>query len=180
MPTLSDDANRRFDFAKALLARATVATLEEDWRSLAEGAVAFSFASLEGVLSEIFEHFTSNRVESDIFEQAIMNESAVKLQRGRPVLGRQQFQSIDDRLQYLFWKFSGSEFDTQSIWWPSFAQAVQLRNNIMHPKGPCSLELADAEQAVRAVLNAIDALMQVVFKKPWPKASKGLIPSTSI
>ncbi|MGV2114246.1 hypothetical protein ACQZ46_23650 [Agrobacterium salinitolerans] len=180
MASVADDSNRRFDFAKALLARAKGATDDDDRRSFLEAAVIFAFSCLEGMLTDVFEHFAGNATNFDIFEQSIMNEKAVKVQRGRPVLAEQRFQSIEDRLQYLFWKFSGEEFDTNKSWWPFFAEAVRLRNGLMHPKQSSAIETADAERALTAVLDAVNDLIETVFGKPWPKAMKGLVPSSVI
>lgn len=180
MSALVDDANRRFDFAKALLARAVAAEPVEMKRSFAEAAVSSAFSCLEGMLSNVFEHFANNNADFNIFEQSIMNEKAVKISKGKPILAEQRFQSVEDRLQYLFWKFSGVPFDTTKVWWHGFAEAVRLRNSIMHPKEASAIDVAQAERALEAVLLAIDDLLSTVFNSKWPKANKGLMPSFTI
>jgi hypothetical protein len=179
MSPLANDANRRFEFAKALLARAKASTSDEERKNFSEAAISIAFSSLEGMLSEVFSHF-SKKNDFSIFEQSIINEKSVRILKGEPTLGEQRFQSIEDRLQYLFWRFSGAQFDTGCSWWPAFAEAVQLRNSIMHPKVGANIDPSDAERALNALLLAIDALMFTVFKKRWPKARKGLSPSVTI
>ena len=180
MSDLASDANRRFDFAKALLMRAASASSEDEQRSFSEAAITCAFSCLEGVLSHVFEHFAEDATSFDLYERSVMDEKAIKIIKGMPDLAEQKFQSIEDRLQFLFWKFSGQEFDTTKPWWPSFAEAVRVRNSIMHPKIAGTIRRGDAERALLAVISAIDDLMLTVFGKPWPKAQKGLTPSITI
>ncbi|MFC3632027.1 hypothetical protein ACFOM8_21645 [Paracoccus angustae] len=173
------DANRRFEFSKALLERARTAGDPDLEKSFAEMAVAAAFSCLEGMLTHIFEHFIESR-NFDVFEQSIMQEKSVKLIRGQPCLAEQRFHSIDDRLMFLFWKFSGVQFDKGKAWWPPFAGAVGIRNGIMHPKEEARITAQDAEKSVSAIVDALDDLMLTVFGKRWPKANKGLVPSYAI
>ncbi|WP_283176139.1 hypothetical protein [Gemmobacter sp. 24YEA27] len=179
MDPIVSDANRRFEFSKALLDRAKKASDPETEKSFSEMAIAAAFSCLEGMLTHIFEHFIESK-GFDVFEQSIMQEKAVKLVRGRPCLSEQRFQSIDDRLQYLFWRFSGEDFDRGKAWWPNFANAVNIRNGIMHPKKEGMVKSRDAEQAVLAIIDALDDLMLTVFGTKWPKANKGIVPSFEI
>jgi hypothetical protein len=179
MKSLDADANRRFEFSKALLARATLTATDDERRSFSEAAITQAFSCLEGMISHIFEHFAGDKTFG-IFEQAMMSEAAIKVVHGQPILGRQQFRSIEERLQFLFWRFSHVEFDTAKPWWASFSEAVTVRNGIMHPKTESAVDVADAERALQAIIAAIDDLMQTVFNKPWPKAKKGLTPSLQI
>ena len=173
------DANRRFEFSKSLLNRAKTAYDVELEKSFSEMAVAAAFSCLEGMLTHIFDHFIDSR-NFDIFERSIMQEKSVKLVRGQPYLGEQRFQSIDDRVQFLFWKFSGEEFDKSKSWWPNFANAVSIRNGIMHPKKEAEITAQDAERAILAIVAALDELMWTVFGSRWPKANKGIVPSYAI
>lgn len=179
MNPIVDDANRRFEFSKALLDRAKTACNVDLERSFAEMAVAAAFSCLEGMLTHIFEHFIESK-SFDVYEKSIMQEKAVRLVRGQPCLGEQRFQSIDDRLQFLFWKFSGEEFDTGKAWWPDFARAVSVRNGVMHPKKEAEIKSNDAERAILAIVAALDELMITVFGSKWPKANKGTVPSYAI
>lgn len=179
MSPIVNDANRRFEFSKALLERSKNSTDPSAESSFAEMSLTAAFSCLEGMLTHIFEHFLESR-NFDIFEQSIMNEKSVKLRKGRPCLSEQKFHSIDDRLMFLFWKFSGEEFDKSKSWWSQFAEAVRVRNSIMHPKESTNITSADAERALSAIVDALDDLMLTVFKKRWPKAKKGLVPSYTI
>jgi hypothetical protein len=179
MNPIVEDSNRRFEFAKSLLDKARQVSDRELQRSFSEMAIAASFSCLEGMLTHIFDHFKEDR-NFDIFEQSIMQEKVVKLARGQPCLGDQRFQSIDDRVQFLFWKFSGEEFDKGRQWWSEFANAVHLRNCIMHPKDKSEISAQDAERAIVAVIAALDDLMFTVFSRRWPKAMKGTVPSFTI
>ncbi len=179
MDPLFLDANRRFDFAKALLSRAQECTDADDERSFCEAAITQAFSCFEGMLSYVFEHFSASS-EFEIFEQSIMNEKTLRLVKGRPTLTDQRFWSIEERLQYLFWRFTHEEFDTAKEWWSAFSDAVRVRKGIMHPKLGSEVKLSDARRALGAIAAAIDDLMRTVFGKPWPKAQKGLVPSMSI
>jgi len=179
MDPIVKDANRRFEFSKALLARAQAVSDTDLEKSFSEMAVVAAFSCLEGMLTHIFEHFFESK-NFDLFEKSIMQERSVKLVRGQPYLGDQRFQSIDDRLQFLFWKFSGEEFDRGKTWWPNFANAVTIRNGIMHPKKKADITAKDAERAISAIVAALDELMVTVFGSKWPKANKGILPTYAI
>ena len=173
------DANRRFELSKALLDRAKRTADNDLQRSLAEMAITSAFSCLEGMLTHVFEHFVESTA-FDIFEQSVMQEKSIRFVCGRPSLTDQRFHSIEDRLQFLFWRFSGREFDKNKTWWPHFSSAVGFRNEIMHPKAPSATTVDDAERSLSAIVSAIDDLMMVVFRKRWPKAKRGLTSSLSI
>jgi hypothetical protein len=173
MDPIVADANRRFEFSKSLLHRAKNASDPEHQKSFAEMSVATAFSCLEGMLTHVFDHFTK-RDDFDIFEQSIMQEKSVRLLHGKPSLGEQRFQSIEDRVQFLFWRFTGQEFDKNKTWWPDFANAVSVRNSIMHPKKKGEITAQDAERAILAIIATLDDLMLTVFKKNGQKPGEGL------
>lgn len=173
MESLEAVSSRRFEFSKALLQRAKKERNPELQKNFSELAVVSAFSSLEGMLSYVFEHFSGSQ-NFDVFEKSIIQEKGIRLQKGVPTLVDRRFHSIEDRIQFLFWRFSGAPFDNTKKWWPEFLNSVSIRNEIMHPKKEFEMSIDDAERAVSSVLQVIDDLMVTVFKKNWPRANKGL------
>ncbi len=133
----------------------------------------FAFSFFEGALFHILEHFKDS-AHFDVFERSILNEQSVRINLGQPVLADQKFQSIEDRVQFMFWKFTGQPFDKTKEWWPGFAESVTKRNSLMHPKDSVSIMKEDARRVLVALTAAYGDLVQTVFKRPWPKAKRGL------
>lgn len=170
---LGSDLNRRIEFAKAFYKRSINCEDEGERKTMIEVSVSLSFSFMEGTLTYLFDHFAGAK-QFSIFEQAVMSEKDVKIADGVPILQGTRYRSIEERLQFLFWRFSYKELDTSVAWWPKLRAAIDTRNQIMHPKGALSLSAKDAENCLRAVIDATNALFVTVFNRPWPKANRGL------
>lgn len=109
-----------------------------------------------------------------------MLEKDLKLKDGEPKMESTKYRSIEDRIQFIFWLFTGKPFDKTQQWWPKISSAITYRNSIMHPKRPTSIQVSEAERHLISILEATDALFRVVFGKGWPRAKKGLYTKVSI
>lgn len=178
-PDLGEDLNRRFEYAKAFYAKSKLATKPDERKTYVEVCFALGFSFLEGTLSYISDHFADSR-GFDTFERSIMNEQDLRIVRGQPQAAGVKYRTLEERLQFLFWRFSHKPFDTQQKWWSALKQAINQRNDLMHPKKGAALTEDDAERCLLAILEATDCLFKTVFNNSWPKAKRGLLTSVEV
>lgn len=178
-PDLGEDLNRRFEYAKAFYNKSTETSVSDEQKTYIEVCFALAFSFLEGTLSYVFEHFEASS-EIDTFERSIMNEQDIRIVRGQPTAAGQKYRSLEERIQFLFWRFSRVPFDTQQAWWGALAQAIGQRNDLMHPKEGASLTVKDAERCLLAIIETTDCLFKAVFGKNWPKANRGLLTAIEV
>ncbi|MER8802251.1 hypothetical protein [Mesorhizobium sp. M0998] len=178
-PDLGKDLNRRFEYAKAFYLKALECSEPDDQKTMIEVSFALAFSFLEGTLAYVFNHFAETK-QFDVFERSVMTETDIKIVKGEPTIRGAKYRSIDERLHFLFWRFSHKQFDTNQAWWPLLSGAITARNQIMHPKVGVELTVTDAENCLMAIMNATNALFLTVFGKPWPKAKKGLHSSVTV
>ena len=74
----------------------------------------------------------------------------------------------------LFVKFLKEKWDPTVTWFIQLKQAIQTRNNLVHPKTVITITDNQVELAIKAVLDTINELYKAIYKKPFPAYSRGL------
>jgi len=81
---------------------------------------------------------------------------------------------LEDRIEFLHTKFSGGPIDKTQTWWSQLAGAIQLRNQLTHPKAIPPVTQTTVGSAIQSIIGAIDALYRSIYKKKFPPVGQGL------
>jgi hypothetical protein len=137
-------------------------------------ALMLGFSALEAHLNAIAEDFET-RKELTPHETAVLLEKTVRLEDGEfKVTPKLQMSRIEDRIQLLHRKFAGVPADKSSLWWMHLMTALNLRNELTHPKGVPTITRDAVSRALQAIVDALDAIYKAVYKRRFPAASRGL------
>jgi hypothetical protein len=133
-----------------------------------------SFCALEAHVHSIAEEF-SIRPDLSAHEKGMLLEREVRLEDGefrlKPGL---RMAKLEDRIEFLHAKFSGKAVDRSSTWWGQLSTATNLRNQLTHAKSVPAITEAAVRSATQAIIDALDALYQAIYKRKFPPAGQGL------
>lgn len=137
---------------------------------------AFSFLELQ--IELVAQHFSENEFFS-LHERGIMNQRDVVFDKGVFKLkDTAKYTRLQDRMLLLQSKFKGSKL-SQRAWWDPLLQATVRRNDVAHPRGAVTLESADVERDLLAILACTSDLFDIVFGKGLPYAAFGTKPKNA-
>jgi hypothetical protein len=136
-------------------------------------ALMLAFSSLEAHVNAIGDDFLS-RPEVSIHEKAILLEQEVRLENGQFVIKQvPRMIRLEDRIRFLHVRF-GASFDSSASHWAQLADATKLRNQLTHPKELVLISKESVGRAIQAIIDTLNALYQVIYKRTFPPASLGL------
>ena len=134
---------------------------------------AFSFLELQ--IELIAQHFKNNDFFT-LHERGIIAQKEIVFDKGVfRMKDVPRFSRLSDRMLLLQSKFAGSKL-TERSWWGLLLVATDRRNAVAHPRGSVTLNEAETERDLLAVLECANDLFQIVFGKGLPYASLGLKP----
>ena len=81
---------------------------------------------------------------------------------------------LEDRILFLHQRFSKSEIDRNASCWSALLKAIQVRNNLTHPKGATEITKREVEQAIQAIIDTLNAMFKALYSTTFPQASLGL------
>jgi hypothetical protein len=136
-------------------------------------ALTLGFSGLEAHVNAVCEEF-STRPELSAHERALLLEEDVKLENGEFKPRGLKMYRLEERITFLHTRFSGKPLDKKVPWWGALGTAIDMRNKLTHPKGAQTIGVDGVKCAIRAIVDAIDALYQAIYKKKFPAASRGL------
>jgi hypothetical protein len=137
-------------------------------------ALMLSFCALEAHLNSIADEFSIQK-DLSVHEKGMLLERGVRLEEGIFQLhSGLKMQRLEDRIQFLHAKFSGKPVDRSSDWWGQLAEAIALRNRLTHAKTVPNITEDAVRNAIKAIIFALDALYQAIYRRKFPPASKGL------
>jgi hypothetical protein len=132
------------------------------------------FCSFEAHINSIAADFLV-RQELTILDKSILSEREFRLADGEFVLadGLKMYR-INERVEFLHRRFSGTPLDKSQAFWPQFKSALSLRNELTHPKQQAVLKEEAVAQALQSLLDVLDAIYRAVYKKPYPARKRGM------
>jgi polyphosphate kinase 2 (PPK2 family) len=110
-------------------------------------------------------------------ERSVLGEQKVELEHGVFRISKQfQMYRLEDRLLFLCHRFSKkSPLDRRAIYWGNFKEALDLRNDLTHPKtAPPTVTEASVERALLSILQLLDTVYKRIYNKRYPRHSRGL------
>lgn len=167
-------ANQLLEEAKRFYERATESSDTVAEAGNLHAALLLSFCALEAHVNAIGEEFSIATTLS-AHEKGLLLEKDVKLENGefqlQPGL---KMARLEDRVEFLHVKFSGKAVDKNSIWWVQLKSAIDLRNKLTHAKTVPPVTKNAVRSAMQAIIDALDALYQAIYKRKFPPAIQGL------
>lgn len=167
-------AGTLFEEAKRFLEKALDAKSDEETNAFLHAALMIGFCSFEAQINAISDEMSVGHGLS-IHEKAVLQEKEVRLENGKFSLqkGLKIFR-LEDRVMFLYARFSVTKLDKTQAWWTALQNAVNLRNELTHPKSVPEITSSSVQNALTAIMDATDQLYRAVYKKPFPAAVRGL------
>ncbi len=91
-------------------------------------ALLLSFCALEAHVNSIAEEFSIAGILS-VHEKGLLLEKDVRLEGGEFQLQGFKMARLEDRIEFLHAKFSGSPIDKTAVWWGSSARRWTLETS---------------------------------------------------
>lgn len=176
MAAIDDFAQLLFNEAKTFLEKGKDAPTLEAQTAFFHAALLLGFSSLEAHLNAIADEFLLTRPELSLLDQSILSEKAVQLEEGeyRLTNGLKMFR-LEERIEYLSRKFGGKRIEKGASYWTDLKIAIDLRNQLSHPKQPPIVDAAIVECALSAILELMNLLYKDIYKgKGYPGYRRGL------
>lgn len=109
-------------------------------------------------------------------EQSILFEKRFTLDNGKfSLTNGLKMHRLEDRIQFIYRRFSGKPINKQAKWWAELKQGIRLRNELIHAKQrPPTISKKSVEQSLQAILDAIRAMYRAIYKKDYPSAIRAL------
>src|SRR6266849_4061023 len=123
---LLEEAKRFLEKAKAAGDRGRSAYLH--------AAMTLGICALEAHVNSVCDDFLTRR-DLSVLDRSILSERNYQLQDGEfKITERLKMYRLEDRMEFLFSRFSRSPLDKQSSWWGQLQAAFLARNSLSHPK----------------------------------------------
>lgn len=141
-------------------------------------ALLLGFAALEAHINAVAEEL-AQRTEFTVHERGLLLEQGVRLEKGEYQLtGSLQMSRLEDRVQFLHRRFTGQP-SSGTLWWSALRSGIDLRNSLTHPKAVSEIQPDAVRRILQAIVDALDALYQAIYKRPYPPSRRGLISTRS-
>jgi hypothetical protein len=171
--SIDDFAKLLFNEAKAYLEKSRNAASSEEQTAYLHASLLLGCCSLEAHLNSIADNFIT-RPDLTLLDQSILGERTLKLNNGEYQLTNElKMFSLEDRIEYLFAKFSTIPLDKSLNYWGAFKLAVKLRNELTHPKIPPSIDVDSTERALQAILDLLNAMYKGIYGRQHPSYNLG-------
>ena len=168
-------AQNLLEEAKRFLERARYESEPIGKQAYLHAALMIGFCAFEGHISAIATDFV--RLSSlTPHELGLLSEQKVRLNNGEfEVTESLEMVRLEDRIEFLYCKFSGQRLDKTVAWWAELKSAMKLRNQLAHPKALVVFDEHAVGNALVAIVAGINACYQAIYKRPLPSASSALM-----
>ena len=137
-------------------------------------ALMLSFCALEAHVNAVSDEFSGSN-DLSVHERAMLLEKDVRLENGQFRLqAGLRMSRLEDRIDILHAKFSGSPVDRSSLWWSGLQEAMNLRNQLTHAKAVPAIKAVAVRSATLSIIDTLNALYLAIYKKKFPAAGQGL------
>jgi len=173
MPSFDEFSRQLLEEAKRFLEKAK-STDDPGQSAYLHAALTLGVCALEAHVNSVCDDFLT-RSELTILDRAILAEKNYELKNGEfKLTERLKIYRLEDRIEFLFRRFSKTPIDKQSGWWEQLQATFLARNSLSHPKSISALTCPAVERALQSVIDALKALYKAVYKKPFPPQTRGL------
>jgi hypothetical protein len=149
-------------------------TDQEAINAYLNAALLISISSLEASVNSLIDDFSKSENFS-LLEKSFLNEKELDFKNGVFILSnRLKMSRLTERIELLIRKFSTNLKYKQETWWSLLCSGILLRNEIVHPKKDKLLKVEDVERTILSVIQCINFLFQIIYKKKLPSAQMEL------
>ncbi len=166
-------ANQLLEEGKRFLEKASESDDPATIDANLHAALMLSFCSLEAHINAISEEFSAH-ADLSVHEKALLLEKEVRLEAGEFKLQTVlKVSRLEDRIEFLYVRFSGAPMDKSARWWANLGAATKLRNELTHVKTVPKVSANAVQQAIEAIIGVLDALYNALYATKFPPASRG-------
>ena len=159
---------------KRFLEKAAAPETEVAAIAFRHSSLLLGFSALEAHMNAIADEL-SIRPGLTILDMSILQEREYSLDNGVFTLtNKLKMYRLEDRLSFLFGRFSTGGVPTGSSWWSDLKYGLDLRNRLVHPKTDLQLAQRDVERALEAIVECLNALYFAVFGRAHPSYNRRL------
>lgn len=174
MTGIDQFAGSLLEEAKRFLERAVEAKSAEARNAYLHAALMIGFCAFEAQVNAIADEMSVGHGLT-VHDKAVLQEKDVRLENGKFSLQKGlKIYRLEDRVMFLYARFSVTKLDKTEGWWAALQGAVNLRNELTHPKAVPAITVDAVRNALTAIVEATDRLYRAVYKKPFPAAARGL------
>lgn len=174
MDNIDTLASLLLEEAKRFLELAGEASDDEGLNANLHAGIVLAFCALEAHVNAVSEEMALQRGLT-AHEKSILLERDVRLDNGQyKLMSNLKMYRLEDRILFLFARFTKSGLDKDKPWWASLKASLKLRNQISHPKDVMILTKEDVAKSILAIVECIDAVYQAIYGKGFPAARIGL------
>lgn len=173
MSNIDEFSKQLLEEAKRFWEKSGEGNCEESKFAHLHAALLLGSSALEAHLNAISDELMLGP-RLDITDKSILSEKEIRLVGGRFCLEGQKLFRVIDKIEYLVVRFGGKEIDKSQKWWGDIQFAINLRNQITHPRSGDSVDRRSVERALTAILETINRVYMAVYNIRVPVYSAGL------
>jgi len=168
-------ANDLLEEAKRFLEKAGDSSDPSAKMASLHAALMLSFCALEAHINAIGDEL-STQTSLSVHEKGILLERDVRLKEGDfRISNSSRMSKLEDRIELLYAKFSGTPLDrSMTSWSGRLSEAINLRHQLTHARTAPTISDAAVQGTMQAIIDTLDALYKVIYKRPFPSAGRGL------
>jgi len=168
-------AHQLLEEAKGFLEKAREVAIGKTKEAYLHAALNLGFCALEAHLNAIAEDFLTLPNLSP-HERSILSERKVDLEHGEfRITNQLQVYRLEDRILFLCTRFSKkTSLNRKAAYLGQFKEALDLRNDLTHPKTPAMVTERSIERALMAILQVLDVMYQRIYSRKYPGRKRGL------
>ncbi len=174
LETADDFASLLFEQAKAFLQKYHSHKETPTAVAYLHASLLLGYCALEAHINNVASDFADNPKFS-ILERSLLQEREISLKYGRfEVTNSVKIFRLEERYEFLYRRFHKQALNKDDAWWSRLKAGLELRNAITHPRTLRTVTEKEVANSLKAVLAAIDALYQAVYKKSYPGKGRRL------
>lgn len=146
-------------------------------------SLLLAISTLEACINSITDELLIDPYKDryTVHEQGLLLEKDVRFERGNFVLSNSlKISRISDRIEFLYYKFTGQKLDGTFQWYTNLKSSIDLRNKLVHPKEDIQVTIPQVETAILSVMDTINELYIAVYKRKLPSYERGVSPKLTL
>ena len=166
-----------FEESKYLFEKSKESQEPQEKNIYLHSSLLLAMSSLEACINAIIEELLIEPYDKkySLLEQSVLLEKDIVFRDGIHKLGNSlKISRLIDKIELLFAKLNNNPLESSETWVIQLKQSIDVRNKLVHPKATLSLSEKQVEIAIHSVLETINELYKLVYKRNFPSYLLGL------